>query len=334
MDALKVTLAVQASEHFEMVNKLEPAYKHDLYLLDPYSKITSIWGSLAQSYFLKGQLDSAKWAFTEGKKRGGFIEAILDFNRQLLNTCEKNAILFTFGDNVTFPIWYLQEIEQFRRDINPIDVNLVNAKWYPRYLIHSKGIKADISDREIDSLDYLQWSTKQIVIQDQGDSTRKVSWELKPTYLNSYILRGDIFLLSILRNNFFSRPIYFSNYSDSTYNLYLTEHLVDKGLASLVWVNKIDGLKDTQYINPQLANYSLPRLKYSELIKSKDAVTVLSMFRWAYHSNIVHLLGIGKNDLAKNLFTEMQIKFPKQKLPFTNEEEEKYFNDLQASLFK
>ena len=47
-----------------------------------------------------------------------------------LNSCEKNAILFTAGDNQTYPLWYLQEIEGVRRDVRIINTSLLGIDWY------------------------------------------------------------------------------------------------------------------------------------------------------------------------------------------------------------
>jgi hypothetical protein len=120
MSQLKKEMTIKASEQFEEVNRLEPIYKGELFILDPYAKLASIWGSLAEAYLNRKLIDSAKWAFLEGKKRGGFIEPILEFNRQLLNSCGKNCILVTYGDNITIPIWFLQTIENFRSDITVV----------------------------------------------------------------------------------------------------------------------------------------------------------------------------------------------------------------------
>ncbi len=47
-----------------------------------------------------------------------------------LDSCDKNAILFTIGDNDTFPLWYMQEVENYRTDIKLINTSLFQTDWY------------------------------------------------------------------------------------------------------------------------------------------------------------------------------------------------------------
>ena len=47
-----------------------------------------------------------------------------------LDSCQENAIMFTIGDNDTFPLWYMQEVENYRTDIKLINTSLLATDWY------------------------------------------------------------------------------------------------------------------------------------------------------------------------------------------------------------
>ncbi len=70
----------------------------------------------------------AKENFDDHNRSRRYLTRSLAYN--YLQSCAPNAILFTYGDNDTFPLWYLQEVEGIRTDVRVVNTMLLNSDWY------------------------------------------------------------------------------------------------------------------------------------------------------------------------------------------------------------
>ncbi len=166
-----------------------------------------------------------------------------DFSYDLLQSVEPYGIVFTNGDNDTFPLWYLQEVEGVRQDVSVVNLSLGNTDWYLRQLRDNPvrgfdpeqapwfaplapstvpGPLHSMTDEEIAGLrpDLLRSPLALEV-----GRIRHTYEEGTPIYVK------DVLILRLILENWRERPMYFSLTAGQGNWLELDEYLTQQGLV-------------------------------------------------------------------------------------------------------
>ena len=155
-----------------------------------------------------------------------------DFGQNYLMSMqdEGNPIIFTSGDNDTFPLWYNQEVEGVRRDVRDCNLEYLQTDWYidqmkrPAYDSPALPISWSHEDYQQGRLEYLPINTDSLTIT-SGKDTMTISLKGK-----QYLLKNELMVLEMLSNAIWSRPFYMSISMGNNLS-FLRDHLVLEGLA-------------------------------------------------------------------------------------------------------
>lgn len=95
------------------------------------SGVSAIMATVVPLALVPGMMLAGGW---DDHDRSGKYAA-RDFAINYLESCEPNAVLFTNGDNDTFPLWYVQEVEGIRTDVRVVNYMLASGEWYIHQLM-------------------------------------------------------------------------------------------------------------------------------------------------------------------------------------------------------
>src|SRR5690606_29074053 len=299
----------------------------------------------------------------------------LDMAKNYLESCAPNAILFSYGDNDTYPLWYAQEVEGFRTDVRVVNLSLLSADWYMRQMMEKVNdadalpINIDpqlIKDGVRDVIYYNDYNIPgyvpvedllKVMLSDNPQNkaqlqngefvnilpTQKMElavnkeaviannvvpkdWEanivdtMRWTYNKRYVSRSELSMLSILANNNWKRPVYFTITTPEDNYMGLDRFMVSEGFAYRLM--PVDfGLEegDPSAIEnvDQIYDNIMNKFSWGNIGKASyidpDSYRYISMYVGSiFGQTAQQLLSAGEQEKVKNLVNNAYENMPKR----------------------
>lgn len=302
-------------------------------------------------------LEKLNYFYKLAYSKGAFPDWLIEFGKNLLNSCEDDAILFT-GGNADYDICsYLQLHQNYRKDVTIIPIGNIDRPWLVKFLKQGleggvKKINLSLTEKQILNMHPYKWRTTEIKIPVSSltlnkyklDESYEMFWSVEPDLTSkrqhtkiegeeaidrSYLSPQRAILLQIVEDNFKSRPIYFTNMCNPEFYGDLNLYFRRCGLVSELTPIKTKNTEfeiDYDKIEKLLTQDNFKQ--YSTILTTDIPRVSTSIF--LYHGSFYTLAKYYKEQEQDEKYTKLKAFYLKYlEIGFNEAYEQMYFNALE-----
>ncbi len=259
-----------------------------------------------------------------------------DFANNMLESVAPNAIIFTNGDNDTYPLWYMQNVMGVRPDVRVVNLSLLNTPWYilqlkDQWALSAAPLPMTMSDEDIAAIRPVEFEPADLTlpvsperfvdetIRELADTTgigTSMTWRVegRPLGQDTRLLyvadRAALDIIVAAAREGWRRPIYFASTVAQDSELNLQPFFQDEGLARRVMPFRTNGGPDGRVV-PEITlrrfnNYVFRNLDNPDVYYDENSRNMADTYRRVFASAATEMAIQGRTDEARALLQRVR----------------------------
>ena len=258
--------------------------------------------------------------YHEHDRSGNYVA--WDYSYNLLNSCKEGGILFTNGDNDTFPLWYLQEVEGIRKDVRVVNLSLINTGWYITQMRDMPPkLPLNLSDRDIAQMVPIPWEEREVTLSYDNPElgSGAITWNMRPTYAGRFLRAQDRMVIQIIKDLNFTRPIYFAVTVAPDNRIGLDPYLEMQGLVYELMPHKVKPVNIDMLHHNLLEKYQYRNLNNPDVYFNRNIQRLMQNVRASFLQLALDGVLNRDYDRAKMYLDTLAATISEEVIPVTNQ---------------